>query len=73
MHEAQDSSPDGCTITTLPTAPTGGHVCTPYTGCPAADPVIWCSFDGPHTASPTDAGKSTSWMPSEVWPFLSQF
>ena len=26
-------------------------------------PLSICSFDGPHTASPTDAGKSTSWMP----------
>jgi len=64
---------DGCTVTTMPLAQTGSHVCTSYTGCPAADPVIFCSFDGPHTASPTDSGKSTSWMPSEVWPFLSQF
>jgi hypothetical protein len=39
----------------------------------AADPVTWCSFDGPHTASPTDSGQATSWMPAEVWPFLSQF
>jgi poly(3-hydroxybutyrate) depolymerase len=64
---------NGCKITTMPLAPTGGHLCTNYTGCPAADPVIWCSFDGPHTASPTDSGQSTSWMPKTVWPFLSQF
>jgi poly(3-hydroxybutyrate) depolymerase len=64
---------NGCTITTLPRAPTGGHVCTDYTGCPAGKPVRWCSYDGGHTPSPTDAGKSTSWMPAEVWPFLSQF
>ena len=64
---------NGCTITTLPRAPTGGHVCTDYMGCPAGKPVRWCSYDGGHTPSPTDAGKSTSWMPSEVWPFLSQF
>ena len=64
---------DGCTIKTLPTAPTGGHICTAYSGCMPTDPVTWCSFDGPHTASPTDSGQSTSWMPAEVWPFLSQF
>lgn len=64
---------DGCTVASLPTAPTGGHVCTSYSGCPAADPVRWCNFDGPHTPSPTDSGKSTSWMPAEVWQFLSQF
>ena len=64
---------DGCTSETLPTAPQGGHICTPYKGCGMDKPVIWCSFDGPHTPSPTDSGKSTSWMPAEVWPFLSQF
>lgn len=63
----------GCTVTTMPLAPTGGHVCTTYTGCPAGEPVTFCSFDGPHTPSPNDAGKSTSWMPSVAWPFLSQF
>ena len=64
---------DGCTIQSLPTAPTGGHICTAYSGCMVGDPVVWCSFDGPHTASPTDAGQNASWMPAEVWPFLSQF
>ena len=64
---------NGCTIATLPRAPTGGHVCTNYTGCPDGKPVRWCSYDGGHTPSPTDAGKTASWMPAEVWPFLSQF
>jgi poly(3-hydroxybutyrate) depolymerase len=64
---------DGCTVASLATAPSGGHVCTSYTGCPTADPVRWCNYDGPHTASPNDSGKSASWMPSEVWPFFSQF
>lgn len=64
---------NGCTVTTLPLAPTGGHICTTYTGCPAADPVVWCSYDGGHTPSPTDAGQSTSWVPAQVWAFLSQF
>ena len=64
---------NGCTIETLPTAPSGGHVCTDYKGCPAGYPVRWCSYDGGHTPSPSDAGKNTSWMPSEVWPFFAQF
>jgi poly(3-hydroxybutyrate) depolymerase len=64
---------NGCMVSTLPTAPTNGHVCTSYMGCPATAPVRWCNFDGPHTPLPTDAGKSSSWMPSETWPFLSQF
>jgi poly(3-hydroxybutyrate) depolymerase len=65
---------DGCTITTMPTATsTQPHICTSYTGCPAADPVVWCSYYGGHTPSPTDPGKSTSWMPEEAWGFLNQF
>ena len=64
---------NGCTVSTMPLAPTGSHVCTKYTNCPAVDPVIFCSFDGPHTASPTDSGKTASWMPQEAWSFLSQF
>jgi poly(3-hydroxybutyrate) depolymerase len=64
---------DECTIEAFAKAPTGGHACNDYKGCSAGHPVRWCPFDGPHTPSPTDAGKSTSWMPSEVWPFMSQF
>jgi poly(3-hydroxybutyrate) depolymerase len=64
---------NGCTVATLPTAPTGGHLCTNYSGCPTTAPVRWCSYDGGHTASPTDAGQSSSWMPKEVWAFLSQY
>jgi poly(3-hydroxybutyrate) depolymerase len=64
---------NGCMVTTLPKAPTGGHVCTSYTGCPATEPVRWCNYDGPHTPLPTDSGMNSSWMPSETWPFFSQF
>jgi pimeloyl-ACP methyl ester carboxylesterase len=64
---------NGCMVTTMPLAPKGGHLCTTYTGCPAAEPVRWCSYDGGHTPSPADSGKSSSWVPQEVWSFLSQF
>jgi len=64
---------NGCMVSSLPTAPTGGHVCTNYMGCPTAYPVRWCNYDGPHTPSPNDSGKTTSWMPSETWPFFSSF
>jgi poly(3-hydroxybutyrate) depolymerase len=64
---------DGCTIENLPTAPTGGHICTNYKGCPTAFPVVWCSYDGGHGFQPTDSGKSATWMPAEVWSFLSPF
>jgi poly(3-hydroxybutyrate) depolymerase len=64
---------NGCTIETLPKAPTGGHLCSDYQGCPDGYPVRWCQYDGGHTPSPTDSGQRTSWMPEEVWTFLSQF
>ena len=64
---------NGCTVETLPTAPSGGHVCTPYPDCPTDKPVVWCSYDGGHTPSPTDAGQGRSWMPERVWEFLSQY
>lgn len=64
---------NGCTVETLPTAPSGSHVCTPYPGCPADKPVVWCSYDGGHTPSPNDAGQGRSWMPAEVWDFFNQF
>jgi hypothetical protein len=79
MPNSQETQTDpfaewnGCTIEALPTAPSGGHVCTPYKGCPADKPVIWCSYDGGHDYRPKDAGQSSSWMPAEVWPFFSQF
>lgn len=62
---------DGCTIENLPTAPKGGHICTAYKGCPAAFPVVWCSYDGDHGFQPKDSGQSTTWMPAQVWSFLS--
>ena len=62
---------NGCTIENLPTAPKGGHICTNYKGCPTAFPVVWCSYDGGHGFQPTDSGQSSTWMPAEVWSFLS--
>ena len=63
----------GCTIETLPKAPTGGHLCSDYQGCSAGHPVRWCQYDGGHTPSPTDAGQGSSWMPKEAWKFATQF
>ena len=64
---------NACTVATLPKAPTGGHVCTNYAVAPRLRPVRWCNYDGPHTPLPTDSGQRSSWMPSETWPFFSQF
>lgn len=75
----QDMSSDffamtnGCTVESLPEAPTGGHACTNYEGCSAGRPTRWCAYDGGHTPAPTDSGQSQSWMPEEVWTFLQQF
>lgn len=64
---------DGCTITSFPNPPTGGHICSDYTGCSAGHPVRWCLFDAGHMPDPKDSGKSSSWMPADVWAFFSQF
>jgi poly(3-hydroxybutyrate) depolymerase len=64
---------NGCTIESFPTASKGSHVCSAYKGCPAADPVTWCSFDGGHGYQPKDSGASTTWMPKAVWDFFSPF
>jgi poly(3-hydroxybutyrate) depolymerase len=64
---------NGCTVETLPKAPSGGHICSNYKGCSDGHPVRWCPFDGGHSPSPKDSGQSTTWMPKEVWTFLSQY
>lgn len=64
---------NGCTVASLPQAPRGGHACTNYASCSVDHPTRWCDYDGGHTPSPTDQGQSASWMPREVWDFLSQF
>lgn len=63
----------GCALETFPMAPSGGHLCSSYAGCSEGHPVRWCSFDAGHTPLPNDAGQNSSWMPAEVWSFLSQF
>lgn len=64
---------NGCTIETHATAPNGGHACSDYAGCAEGAPVRWCSFDAGHTPLPNKAGENSSWMPKEVWAFISQF
>ncbi|WP_437280040.1 PHB depolymerase family esterase [Sorangium sp. So ce375] len=64
---------NGCTVEALAKAPRGGHACSDYKGCSSGHPTRWCDYDGGHTPSPNDAGQQMSWMPQEVWTFLSQF
>jgi len=51
----------------------GTHICTTYQGSSPDYPVVWCAFDGGHNPNPHDSGQSTSWVPPEVWSFISQF
>ena len=63
---------DSCTATTPTKVTSGNHVCTNFMGCAAGYPVEFCSFNGPHTPDPTDAGMS-SWEYQNVWTYFSQF
>jgi predicted esterase len=63
---------NGCTVESLPMAPQGGHACTNYKNCGAGHPTRWCDYDAGHTPSAVDAGQSKSWVPQEVWTFLTQ-
>lgn len=48
-------------------------------GCKAGYPVKVCTFDGPHTPSAVDDGKSTgddglkAFIPPLAWKFIAQF
>lgn len=64
---------NGCTVEPLAQAPSGGHACSDYSGCSENHPTRWCDYDGGHTPEPRDQGQNTSWMPEEVWSFLTQF
>ncbi len=67
------ASQNSCSVAALPKAPRGGHACTDYAGCSDDHPTRWCDYDGGHTPSPADAGQGGSWMPQEVWDFLTRF
>lgn len=75
----QDMSSDffartnGCTVDSLPTAPSGGHACTNYEGCDPGFPTRWCDYDAGHTPSAVDAGQQRSWVPDEVWNFIKDY
>jgi hypothetical protein len=64
---------NGCTVESLPLAPKGGHACTDYKECPTGHPTRWCAYDGGHTPAHIDSGQSKSWVPQEVWQFVTQF
>ena len=69
---------NGCTAQSPPepSAGSGKHTCTSYTGCSSGYPVRWCAFDGGHTPGNVDGGVDSgakTWTKGEVWPFFTQF
>ncbi len=75
----QDMSSDyfarlnGCTVEDLAMPPSGGHACSDYADCDEGFPTRWCDYDGGHTPSHVDSGANGSWVPQEVWDFITQF
>jgi poly(3-hydroxybutyrate) depolymerase len=68
---------NGCTIQPWPAPGPNTHMCFDYMGCTAGNPVRWCPFGKQsatqdHTPSPRD-GQAPTWMPAEVWKFMTQF
>ncbi len=56
-----------------PSPGSGTHVCTKFPGGSGKYPIEWCAFEGDHTPNPHDNGQTTSWIPAEVWAFITQF
>lgn len=66
-------SANGCTPQTPPAPGPGAHVCTAYGDCAEGHPVTWCEFDGGHMWNPIDTGQTSTWIPSQVWSFITGF
>ncbi|TMW63310.1 hypothetical protein Poli38472_002251 [Pythium oligandrum] len=46
------------------------HIRTDYNFCFFGHQVTYVAFDGVHEYSPVDAGKTSSWVPEEIWKFF---
>ncbi|KAI0455563.1 carbohydrate esterase family 1 protein [Xylaria acuta] len=66
---------NGCASQTPqePTAGSGKHIKTTFSGCSTDHPVVWVAFDGDHTPIPLEGGSTQSFSPTETWEFFSQF
>ena len=66
---------NGCTQQNPPepSPGSGTHTCTSYQGCMPGYPVRWCAFDGDHNPTQKDRNQNKSWIPGEVWEFITQF
>jgi poly(3-hydroxybutyrate) depolymerase len=71
-----------CTLPAeVPTVAAGSmqHQCYDYAGCATGYPVKMCSFDGGHITAPYDGGTGSdysyanTWVPAEIWRFITQF
>jgi poly(3-hydroxybutyrate) depolymerase len=65
---------NGCTVpSTIPTATSGTHVSTEFSGCREGYPVKFGSHNGGHQGTATDAGSSVNWIAKETWDFFMRF
>src|SRR5690606_30133374 len=66
---------NGCTQQNPPanTPDSGTHTSTSYQGGMPGHPVRWCAFDGEHNPTQKDRNQNKSWIPGEVWEFITQF
>lgn len=65
---------NGCTApATIPTATSGKHVSTEFSGCKEGYPVKFGSHNGGHQGTASDAGSSVNWIAEETWKFFMQF
>jgi poly(3-hydroxybutyrate) depolymerase len=70
---------NACTVQTPPQPAAGSltHTCTSYSGCSTGHPLRWCVHGSGHTPAPIDGNSSlygpggSSWVPGDLWPWLT--